>query len=44
MGKKPAVAAKASGYLELTVRGTAAQYQFALREFDAAGKEVVARS
>jgi hypothetical protein len=42
LGKKPAVAAKAAGYLELTVRGTAGQYEFALRELDAAGKEVVA--
>lgn len=40
VGKKPVVAAKAAGYLELTVRGTAPRYEFVLREFDAQGKEI----
>ena len=34
------MAAKTVGYFELVIRGTAADYGFALREFDAQGKEV----
>lgn len=40
VGRKPAAAAKPAGYLELIVRGTAPRSEFALREFDAQGKEV----
>jgi RNA polymerase sigma factor (sigma-70 family) len=40
VGKKPAAAAKSAGYLELIVRGTAPRFEFALREFDANGKEI----
>jgi RNA polymerase sigma factor (sigma-70 family) len=36
----PAAAAKTGGYLEVVIRGSAAKFEFALREFDANGKEV----
>jgi hypothetical protein len=37
---QPAAFGNAAGYLEVIIRGTAAKFEFALREFDAGGKEI----
>jgi hypothetical protein len=40
VGKKPVAVAKNAGRIEVVIRGSAAQYEFVFREFDASGTEV----